>query len=286
MKFKKLVACLILVTLAIPLVLYLLSMIRAWDKIQNPPSSYVVFSPYQVYFKFDESKERVVDTYLINTDTKRRLSLYPYGHYNAYFELPGVGREHLTYKIGKITYTFKLSSLKKPDKDIFRTPTVTFYMDGHIQTLSQDKSKLYIEQADGHWPFKRRKYVCTLPSEDSFFDPIPISGLDGYAVAVLSADSPGVCSQVSIYVFVDKDWTKAKFVLPDGESTDAFQGYIHRYVDYTARQSTDAKVGTLELCQTKEDGSVQFFQVTWSGEALILVEGETYSSDILTNWTY
>lgn len=279
--FRYLIILLLVMTFAINL-LPIIQLLRKENK-----TVVALDPPYSISYKLDETHEgRFEQAFFCDEGAPLEISLFPYAHYNALGDLPLYRGDKLRYRLGKVRYTFQTSASNDPDEVLLSAPSIEFKMDKDWHTLYQEDGKLFEEKTGKYWPFNGRKMICKLPLEPVFYDPIAIAGLDGCAILVLSPADPMEEADITVYLPTKKGWETARFIMPDGTQIDQFKGYVCRHVDPTASYSTDPAMGQMELCQSTDDGSVTYYQVSCSNESLVLSPMDINTKDILVNWRY
>jgi len=285
MKSKRFFAFLLLVLISLPLLFS--TVITVQTLTQPAPSPYIISSPYTLkrqYYEVQRADKqgRILVDYICNDEGEFNGYLYPYSHFNAECSLPlsvdGFGH----YKIGAVNYIFQIY------ENEFQVSSIEFFSNKHWRNLLEKNGTLYEQRIDSSWPFNRKAVICDLPSESCFYDPIAISGLGGCGILLLSANDPGVETDIVVYVPTKSGWRQAQFLLPDGSETEQVFGFVRRKEDSTASDGDKAIVGKMEVCMKNQDGHYEVCHVAYTNDILILTPDSDVkpANDFWVDWQY
>ena len=236
--------------------------------------------PFSVEMSLGDDQENVgfEDATITNTDTGAVYSLLPYAHANGSVDW-SLENQTLDYFAGGVSYHFDLHHLENK-------PEITFNLGKKMYVVTDENGTVGVRRKNGFLPFALTQTVCPLETEDTFYAPIRVKGLEGYAI-VTSQPQTDAEDLISVSVRQGLGWDRAKLILPDGTETDRFSGKMRRlFILGQASGETFSREGQFELCQTEDDGTATLYLAVYEDGQISLEYEKTLPDGIPEGWKF
>lgn len=238
----------------------------------------------------------VADSHIGTFDGEHTFSLFPYAFYHSEFRWPKYGEDYFKYRAGYMWYSFTIDEVSTLDSAASASPIITFPKDakGNRSRVYEKDHIIYTENDSKALFFHNRKKVCELPSENSFFDPIRINGIEGAGIVILSQDNPSKKSTVQVYIYTGGKWVQTQFQLPNQNTVSELDCYIRRHVDMDwasfsqngCVQNLHPGVGVMEIGIENSDGSIALYSVTYADDELKVRPDDSHPPIPPEEWIY
>lgn len=226
--------------------------------------------------------------YLINPNTKEEYDLYPYSHPNSWYNYIGSNRGYtLISSINGITYEYQFDPFSGPMLRFRKDNTSATENGKDTYSLMREDNILYLCNLPRWSVFQKKNAICELLSENTFYSPIKIAGLEEYAIIVIE-DIDSMSSEISVYLppkeWLNDAWNPALFRYPDGTGAETFTGAARRsFLPIQEYRLGVSEVGQLELWKNDFSGmdSCLFDVLCSNGELLLAANARG-----IENWRF